>query len=431
MLNFIWLGLIVTALIVATLNGTAALLGPAAIDGAKTAVTLAAGLVGVMSLWLGMMRLAAKAGLIHGLGRALRPILGWLFPEIPVGHPALGAITLNVAANLLGLDNAATPLGLRAMAELERLNPRPGTATNAMCMVLAINTSSVTLIPATAIAVLAAAGSTNPTRIIASALLATMIAHAAAILTAKVLENRGPFRLPPAEAPTATADLDPNPLTQDPAEDWMPGSRWILWGLGLLLVTLAVTVAFSGSPDRWVGWRLLDGFSALAMPALLVLFPVAAALRRVPVYEEFVIGAREGFHVALRILPYVVGMLMAIGMFRASGGMTVLANLLRPLTDLAHIPPEVVPMALIRPFSSGAALGLLGDLAHAYPPDSLPVLIAATFYGCSETTFYVIAVYFGAVNIRKTRHAVPAGLVADILCPLASVLVCTAMFGGG
>ena len=175
-------------------------------------------------------------------------------------------------------------------------------------------------------------------------------------------------------------------------------------------------------------WRLLDGISKLAIPWLIAIFPLYAALRRIPVYEEFIHGAREGFGVAVRIVPYVVGMFLAIGMLRASGGLDLLASALRPVTDLLHFPPEILPMALIRPFSSAAALGILGDIAHHYPPDSLPVLIAATLYGCSETTFYVIAVYFGAVNVRKTRHAIPAGIAADIACPIAAVLICTAMF---
>jgi spore maturation protein B len=180
---------------------------------------------------------------------------------------------------------------------------------------------------------------------------------------------------------------------------------------------------------RFAGWRLLDAISALAIPWMILFFPAYAALRKLPVFEEFVEGAKDGFGVTLRVLPYVVGMLVAVGMFRASGGMDLIAAVLRPATDLLHIPPEVVPMALIRPFSSAAALGVLGDLAHHYPPDSLPVLIAATLFGCSETTFYVIAVYFGSVNVVKTRHAIAAGIAADIAGPVASVLVCQAMFG--
>jgi spore maturation protein SpmA len=453
LLNYIWLGLIVLSLLLGGFGGRIDAVGAGAIDSARSGVILAGNLVAVMTLWLGMMRLAAEAGLVHRLGRALRPALGWLFPEVPRDHPALGAITMNFAANLLGLDNAATPLGLRAMEELESLNPRPGVATNAMCMLLAMNTSGLTLVPTTVIGVMIAAHSRNPTAVIAPTLIATAIAHLAAIGTAKLLENSPFYRPPPAEAvaarmpkgtpPRTPASAQAPPLETD-AEDidrrhpMVPGGRLILIAAGLAFVAMLAVTAFPewvGRPigadegGRFAPWRLLDAVSKLAIPWLIAIFPIYAALRRIPVYETFVEGAREGFGVAVRIIPYVVGMFVAIGMLRASGGMDLLAAALRPLTDLAHFPPEVAPMALIRPFSAAAALGVLGDIAHHYPPDSLPVLIAATLYGCSETTFYVVAVYFGAVNVRKTRHAIPTGVVADIVCPAAAVLICTAMFG--
>jgi spore maturation protein B len=183
-------------------------------------------------------------------------------------------------------------------------------------------------------------------------------------------------------------------------------------------------------PPRFFALRMVDALSLLAVPWLLMFFPLYAALRRIPVYEEFVEGAKEGFFVILRILPYIVGMLVAVGMFLASGGMDILTSILKPLTDLLHFPVELVPMALIRPFTSGAALGLLTDLVKNHGSDSLLALTGATLYGCSETTFYVIAVYFGSVNIRRTRHAIPAGLVADMVGPIASVLICRAVFGG-
>jgi spore maturation protein SpmA len=453
LLNYVWLGLIVFALLLGGFTGRIDAVGAGAIDNARNGVILAGNLVAVMTLWLGMMRLAAEAGLVHKLGRAIRPALRWLFPEVPRDHPALGSITMNLAANLLGLDNAATPLGLRAMEELETLNPRPGVATNAMCMLLAMNTSGLTLVPTTVIGVLIAVHSRNPTAVIAPTLAATALAHVAAIATAKLLENSPFYRPPPAAAVVARMPADPAPRTREGAEGLLleadaeaadrlrpmiRGGRLVLIATGL---TFAAMLAFTAFPEwfghaappaesgRFVLWRLLDGVSKLAIPWLIAIFPIYAALRRIPVYETFIEGAREGFGVAVRIIPYVVGMFVAIGMLRASGGMDLLAAALRPLTDLAHFPPEVAPMALIRPFSAAAALGVLGDIAHHYPPDSLPVLIAATLYGCSETTFYVVAVYFGAVNVRKTRHAIPTGIVADIACPIAAVLVCTAMFG--
>jgi spore maturation protein SpmA len=457
MLNIIWLGLILVSVLLGGFTGRIDAVGAGAIDSAKNGVILAGNLLAVMTLWLGMMRLATDAGLVHKLGRALRPALSWLFPEIPKGHPALGAITMNFTANLLGLDNAATPLGLRAMEELQSLNPTPGVATNAMCMLLAMNTSNLTLIPTTVIAVLISVHAPNPTAIIAPTLLATAIAHAAAIGAAKLLENSPAYRLkaalaavppepgrpsappPGPRSPEAAAGLlfERAETAEDKLRPMIRGGRLALLGAGLVFLAMLAVVAFPelvGRPvdaaesARFGLWRLLDGLSKLAIPWLVLIFPLYAALRRVPVYETFVEGAREGFGVAVRIIPYIVGMFVAIGMLRASGGMDMIGALLKPAAHLVSIPPEILPMALIRPFSSAAALGVLGDIARHYPPDSLPVLIAATLYGCSETTFYVIAVYFGAVNIRKTRHAIPAGIVADVVCPLAAVIVCNAMF---
>ena len=450
MLNIIWLALIGLAVLLGGFTGKIGAVGASVIDSARDGVALAASLVAIMTLWLGLLRLASKAGLVQRLGLALKPVMRWLFADVPADHPALGSITMNFTANLLGLNNAATPLGLRAMEELESLNPHPGIATNAMCMLLAINTSNLTLIPTTVIALLISVHSKNPTAIIGTTLVATAMAQAAAITTAKILEKSRFYRLPAAPenlpdrrqrdsvAGIAHDGVSSDDLAPDGVLPWVPGAKLILAGLALAFIAMTVLTAFpevagqpvtAGEAARFGLWRLLDAISLLAIPWLVLFFPAYAALRGIAVYEQFVIGAKDGFTVALKILPYVVGMFVAVGMFRASGGMDLLAALLRPVTSLFHFPPEVVPMALIRPFSSAAALGLLGDLAHHYPPDSLPVLIGATLYGCSETTFYVIAVYFGAVNVRKTRYAIPAGIAADIAGPIAAVAVCNAMFG--
>jgi spore maturation protein SpmA/spore maturation protein SpmB len=455
MLNYIWLGLIGCALLLGGFSGHIDVVGTAAIDSAKKAVELAGGLIGVVTLWLGLMRLAEKAGLVHRMGLALKPILRWLFPEVPADHPAMGAIVLNVAANILGLNNAATPLGLRAMQELQSLNRRPGIATNAMCMLLAINTSSITLIPVTVIGLLAFAHGKNPTAIIGTSLVATAIAHAAAILTCKLLERSPFYRLPPLD-PGAAADpaleeisstsatanqgrqIQEQAVATDAALPWVPGSRWILAGTaGLFLAMLCMTafpemigrVAAPESAHQFFLLRLVNAISELAIPWLVLFFPLYAALRRIPVYEEFVEGGKEGFHVILRILPYIVGMLVATGMFSAAGGMKLIADWTRPVTSLIGFPSELVPLALLRPFSGSASLPLLQDVINRFGPDSFLALTAGTMYGCSETTFYVIAVYFGSVGIRKTRHAIPAGLVADFIGPVASVLICRAVFG--
>jgi spore maturation protein SpmA len=476
MLNYIWLGLIGLAVLIGGFRGEIGAVGTAAIDSANTAVTLALGLIAVMTLWLGLMRLADKAGLVNRLGLALKPVMTWLFPEVPPEHPAMGAIILNVAANILGLNNAATPLGLRAMNELESLNRRPGVATNAMCMLLAINTSSITLIPVTVIALLALAHGKNPTIIIGSSLVATAIAHAAAIGTCKLLERSRFYRLPPPapenlpETPLEEIDLkDPatgagrrieeEAVRTDTELPWAPYAGFILAGVGGLFFAMLLVTAFpeimgtgtSGAPFaafwsrmeaagsflagepgtalRVFALRLVNSLSVLAIPWLILFFPLYASLRRIPVYEEFVEGGKEGFQVIIRILPYIVGMLVAIGMFRAAGGMDLITELVRPVTNLFGFPPELVPLALIRPFSGAASLPLLKDIVDHFGPDSFLSLTAGTMYGCSETTFYVIAIYFGSVGIRKTRHAIPAGIVADIVGPIASVVVCRMMFG--
>jgi spore maturation protein SpmA len=452
MLNVIWLGLIALAVLMGGFRGNIADVGNEAVDSAITAVKLAGTLLAVMTLWLGLMRLADKAGLVNRLGLALKPVMVWLFPEVPPNHPAMGAIIMNMAANILGLNNAATPLGLRAMNELETMNRHPGVATNAMCMLLAINTSSITLIPVTVIAVLAAAGGKNPTIIIGTSLAATAIAHAAAIAACKLLERTAwsrrplqhavPVREKAAAHEAAIAatgrEVEEKAVRADASLPWVPGSRWILAAVAGTFLAMLLAFAFPHLVNRAptpaeaahsVPLRLIDAFSILALPWLILFFPLYAALRRIPVYEEFVEGGKEAFNVILRILPYIVGMLVATGMFRVAGGMDLITWLLNPVTSLLHFPSQLVPLAVIRPFSSTASLPLLQDLVKSAGPDSLIALTAGTLYGCSETTFYVIAVYFGSVGIRKTRHAIPAGLVADVVGPVASVLICRAVFG--
>jgi spore maturation protein SpmA/spore maturation protein SpmB len=457
MLNYIWLGLIGLAVLMGAYHGSLGEpgglgdVGDASVTSAKDAVVFGFGLIGVMTMWLGLMRLADKAGLVKRLGLVLKPVLVWLFSDVPANHPAMGAIVLNVAANILGLNNAATPLGLRAMNELETLNRRPGVATNAMCMLLAINTSSITLIPVTVLGLLALYHGKNPSVIIGTSLAATAVAHIFAIGTCKLLERtrwsrrqlEGPVAAtptpPPAGAkPDEGAALEERAEQADASLPWVPGSRWILAALGGIFVALIIALAFPASvgrvptPDEAThGWpvRLVDALSMLVLPWLILFFPLYAALRRIPVYDEFVEGGKQGFQVILRILPYIVAMFVAVGMFKAAGGMDAITYAFKPLTDLFHFPPELVPIALIRPFSSGAALALLTELikSPAYGPDNIITLMAATFYGCSETTFYVIAVYFGSVGIRKTRHAIPAGLVADVVGPIAAVMICRAV----
>jgi len=432
MLNYIWLGLVVVAVLMGGFSGQLQEVANAAFEACKTAVmAIALPLAGVMALWLGLMKLAEKSGLVAILARALRPVLRWLFPDVPTNHPAMGSIVMNTAANMLGLSNAATPLGLRAMQDLEKLNPRPGTATNAMCTFLAINTSSVQLIPATAVAILAAAGSKNPTQIIGTAFFATCCSTAAGILAVKFFERLSMFALPPAdpmEAPEVVGG-DDAVAGEAPRTPGVAG--------GILLILFAACFLWFGwtfamGPEELAKGALVAGVNAvsyLAIPFLIAFFPLYAALCKVPVYEEFVEGAKEGFQVAIRIIPYLVAIIAAVAMFRAAGGIRLITDLLGPALSAVNFPTDLLPLALMRPLSGSGANGLFAELVQSHGPDSLVARMGATIMGSTETTFYVIAVYFGSVAVRRTRHAVPAGLIADLTGVAASVTICNLVFG--
>lgn len=436
MLNYIWLGLVLGAVLLGGATGQLKEVTTAAFDACKTAVmTLALPLAGVMALWLGVMRLAEKSGLMHALAKLLRPLMTRLFPDVPAEHPAMGSMIMNMAANMLGLANAATPLGLRAMQDLEKLNPRPGTATNAMCTFLALNTSSVQLIPASAVAILAAAGSVQPTAIIGTALIATLCSTAVGLIAVKSLEKLPFYKLPPVTATDEVAkrkeDADqPDSLTTPAPEPLGWRSRLLLSIFGVFFLYLVWQTASAGyDGDR--GWfaSYVEALSILAIPFLLSFFPLYAALRSVPVYEEFVEGAKEGFQVALRIIPFLVAILVAIGMFRGAGGIDMLSRALDPALKFVGFPAELLPMALMRPLSGSGSLGIFSELVATHGPDSILARMAGTIMGSTETTFYVLAVYFGSVAIRRTRHAVPAGLLADTAGIAASIIVCRIVFG--
>jgi len=443
MLNWIWLALVVFAVAIGGWNNRLGEVTTGAFDGAKTAVTIALGLIGIMALWLGVMRLAERAGLVQKIARALHPIMRRLFPDVPPNHPAMGSMLMNMAANMLGLGNAATPLGLRAMRDLEQLNPRPGVASNAMCTFLAINTASVQLIPATAIALLASAGSTRPTAIVGTALLATLCAATVAITSAKLLEKLPFFRLRDSIETAQQTNSVKRDAVEFTVEDNViavepRGWRRILpFLLVLFFLGLFVRLVF----PNWFGFpadpnatnqntfvRSVNTLSILAIPFLLSFFPIYAATRRIKVYEEFVEGAKEGFGVILKIIPFLVTMLVGIGMFKGAGGIDLLTRLLTPILTPLQFPPDLLPLALMRPLSGSATLALLTDIIHRLGPDNIVSLMAATIYGSTETTFYVAAVYFGSVNIKQTRHAIPAGLLGDLAGVVASVIICRAVF---
>jgi len=456
-LNYIWRALVLLAVAIGGWNSQLKEVTNGALDGAKTAVTIAIGLWGVMALWLGLMRLAERAGLVQRIAYGLRPLMLRLFPEVPPEHPAMGSMLMNMAANMLGLGNAATPLGLRAMRDLESLNPRPSVASNAMCTFLAINTSSVQLIPATAIAILASAGSARPTVIVGTAFFATLCAATVAVLSAKFFERLTFFRPrrdpiesgnhPPHARATAqrdartgsTADkfaFDDESLGQPPLSRPTP-----LGMVGLVLLAVFFLMLFlrmvmpevfrlplPTDPTLQNPFaRMVNALSILAIPFLLSFFPVYAAARGIKVYDEFVEGAKESFNVILRIIPFLVTMLVAIGMFKGAGGIDLLTRLLNPILTPVHFPTDLVPMALMRPLSGSGTLALLTDIVHRFGPDNIVSLTAATIYGSTETTFYVAAVYFGSVGIKQTRHAIPAGLLADLTGVIASVIICRAV----
>ena len=466
MLNYIWLALVLLAVAIGGWSDRLKEVTGGALDGAKTAITIALGLWGIMALWLGVMRLAERAGLVQRIAYGLRPLMKRLFPEVPSDHPAMGSMLMNMAANMLGLGNAATPLGLRAMRDLESLNPRPGVASNAMCTFLAINTSSVQLIPATAIAILASAGSARPTVIVGTAFFATLCAASVAILSAKLLERLAFFR-PIAtdgskkrterkvrageELRGASTSSKKEAETKREADQFAfddeslgqpPLSRPAPWGmiaLVLLGVFFMMLFARMVMPDLFrlpiptdpalqnAFARMVNALSILAIPFLLSFFPVYAAARGIKVYDEFVEGAKEAFNVIMRIIPFLVTMLVAIGMFKGAGGIDILTKLLSPILTPLAFPTDLVPLALMRPLSGSATLALLTDIVHRLGPDHITSLMAATIYGSTETTFYVAAVYFGAVGIKQTRHAIPAGLLADLTGVIASVIICRAV----
>jgi spore maturation protein SpmA len=448
-LNYIWLALVLCAVAIGGWTNRLKEVTDGAFDGAKTAVTISLGLIGIMALWLGVMRLAERAGLVQRIARGLRPVMRRLFPDVPSEHPAMGAMLMNMAANMLGLGNAATPLGLRAMRDLEALNPRPGVATDAMCTFLAINTASVQLIPTTAIAILAASGSKRPTAIVGTALMATLCAATVAIIAVKLLQKLPIFRLKPVAAPVGgegLANNSPSTLKESGSDEiaLSPGFRphMPLWGtislviLFLFFVFLFLRMSFPAllgltapadvaAQNGFV--RAVNALSLLAIPFLLSFFPVYAAARGIKVYDEFVEGAKEGFNVILRIIPFLVAMLVAINMFKGAGGIEMLQAALRPILQPLHFPPDLLPLALMRPLSGSGTLALLTDIVHRLGPENIVSLTAATIYGSTETTFYVAAVYFGSVGIKQTRHAIPAGLLADLTGVVASVIICRAV----
>lgn len=390
-----------------------------AIKVAQIAVEIALGLIGIMALWLGVMKVAEDAGLIKIIARALNPIMRRLFPEVPADHPAIGSMVMNISANMLGLGNAATPFGLKAMEELDKLNTNKGTATNSMVTFLAINTAGMTLIPATAIAVRAASGSANPAVIIGTSIFGAFCAVVVGLTAAKLFERF--------------------PIPKGQFSEWLKENRKFFYFIfsiiaivGALILTGAGQYLGSvfGNSFADVFKSVIQVISIIAIPLLIFVFIGYGALKKVKVYEQFVEGAKEGFNIAVRIIPYLVAMLVAIGIFRAGGAMdNWLIPLLRIITDPIGFPAEALPMALMRPLSGSGSLGIMAETMAVHGPDSFIGILVSTFFGSTETTFYVLAVYFGAVSIKNTRHALPVGLLADVAGILGALFIVKLLFG--
>lgn len=397
-------------------SGAMEALSGAALQAAEAAVPLALGLVGTMALFLGLMKVAEAAGLVGALARLLAPLMRRLFPEIPPDHPAMGAMIMNVAANMVGLGNAATPFGIRAMEQLQRLNPQPGRASNAQVLFLALNTASVTILPTSVIALRAASGSVNPAAVIAPTLAATLISAVVAILAAKVLAPLMPIGAsgePHRHDQPQAAETDETDETNPPSIN--AASGWSTAVAALALVGLIVVMARHGAQlGHWI------------IPVLLVGLLGHGLIRRVAIYECFVDGAGEGFRVAMRIIPYLVAILVAVAMLRQSGALDLVLAPLARLSTPFGLPAEALTMAGLRSLSGSGSFGLLAAYMRdpAIGPDSPTGILLGTIYGSSETTFYVIAVYFGAVGIRRMRHALAAGLIADGAGMLAAVAAC-------
>ena len=409
MLNKLWLGFFFAAAVAALarwiIGGDAAVFAAmiaALFDMAKLSVEVVVLLFGTLTLWLGFLRIAEQAGLIDLLARALGPLFARLMPEVPRGHPAIGLITLNFAANMLGLDNAATPMGLRAMRELQALNPQPTTASNAQILFLVLHSSSLVLLPVTIFMYRAQQGAHDPTLVFLPILLATCASAVTGLLAVAFVQKLKLF------------------------------DRVVLAWFGGFAVLMAAFIALlaSMSPEKLAAFSSLLG--NLAMFAIILLFLIVGAVKKVPVYESFIDGAKQGFDTAKEILPYLVAMLCAIGVLRASGALDFLLEGIRLATQGIGLDTRFVdalPTALAKPFSGSAARALLIETMKTHGVDSFPALIAATVQGSTETTFYVLAVYFGAVGIRRARHAVGCAIVADLAGIVASILVGYWFFG--
>ena len=408
-LNYIWIAFFLIAFVVATVRliffGDTQVFPEiinSTFSSSKTAFEISLGLTGVLSLWLGIMKIGEKGGVIALFSRLLSPIFTKLFPEIPKGHPVTGSIFMNLAANMLGLDNAATPLGLKAMEGLQELNPKKDTASNPMIMFLVLNTSGLTLIPISIMVYRAQMGAAQPTDVFVPILLATFFSTLAGIIAVSIYQRINLL------------------------------NRTILLFLGgMSLVVAGIIYAFSTLSRTEIDtWSTTSANVFLFI--IIIGFILAGIRKKVNVYDTFVEGAKEGFQTAVRIIPYLVAILVAIGVFRASGAMDYLIGGIEEGVKLCGINSDFVgglPTAIMKPLSGSGARGLMVDAMTTYGADSFVGRLACIFQGSTDTTFYILAVYFGSVGIAKTRHAVPCGLIADAAGIISAIFICYLFFG--
>ena len=436
MLNGLIVLVALASILLAAFTGQMQALTDSILTSAGGAVDLAIGLIGVMAFFLGLMKVGEDAGLQRHLARVVGPVLQRLFPSVPVGGPAMSAIILNVSANMMGLGNAATPFGIKAMQELDKLNASPGTATNAMVMLLALNTSALAILPSGVVGLRASVGSADAMGIWVPTWFASGCATVVAVTAAVLLSRLSVYRRtePSLVTPDAAGDVGVTPADDAVAVE-APESRdpkpMRLWLGRLFWLVLAFLLARSvwGSRAEGVGGLVTDVTSAWMLPTLVAVLVLYGWVRGVRVYDSLVEGAKQGFQVAIRIIPYLVVILVVVGMFRASGGLELIVVGVSPFTELIGLPAEALPMALLRPLTGSGAFGVMAEAMSVHGADSLIGYMVSTFQGSTETTFYTLAVYYGAVGIRETRHTVPACLLADTAGILAAVFIVNLMFG--
>ncbi|MBF1504707.1 nucleoside recognition domain-containing protein [Prevotella pallens] len=406
-LNYIWIAFFLIAFafgIVGLIMGDTTLfqkMVDATSDSAKTAFQVSLGLTGVLSLWLGIMKIGEKAGMVNMLARILSPVFTKLFPDIPKNHPVMGSIFMNIASNMLGLDNAATPTGLKAMAQMQELNTKKDTATNPMIMFLVLNTSGLTIIPTSILAVRSACKAVQPTDVFVPILLATTIATLVGIIITSLWQRINIFQ----------------PVLFITIFGLLGTVGFIIWGLMQMPQNTMNTVT--------------SVVSNLILMSIIVSFIGAGLFKKINVYDAFIEGAKEGFATAVRIIPYLVAILVAVGVFRASGAMDICVDGIRWTLQQFNIDTtfvDALPTAMMKPLSGSGARGLMLETMHHYGSDSFVGRLSCIFQGSTDTTFYILAVYFGSIGVRYTRHAVACGLLADLAGVLAAIGICYIFF---